>query len=72
MAETEVKEGQTYEESGKGVKFPRIIKIRKVTELSKRQYVYYVAENETAKAIHPNGGFTPLDSFVTMWSLQGK
>ncbi len=70
MAETEIKEGQIYQESEAKVKFPRIIKIRKVTELAKRQYVYYIAENECAKAIHPNGGFTPLDTFTSVWTLQ--
>jgi hypothetical protein len=70
MAEIEVKEGQLYKERTKGVKFPRIIKVRKVEKMGSGSldYVFYMAENQAAMAAHPNGGFIPLESFLEVWT----
>lgn len=67
MSKTEVKEGGLYQDADIKAKFPRIIKIKKITEMGSQQYVYYVADNEAAKAIHPNGGMIPMDSFLDAW-----
>jgi hypothetical protein len=65
-----VKEGQLYKERTKGVKFPRIIKVRKVEKMGSGtlDYVFYMAENQAAQAAHPNGGFIPLESFLDIWA----
>lgn len=59
--------GDLYTERKNGVKFPRIIRIRKLEKIVSEDYVYFMAENEVAKAIHPNGGFVPLDGFKMAW-----
>lgn len=66
MKESEVKEGQLYREKG-DVKFPRVVRIRKVEKIGPRDYVYIEAQNQAAMAAHPNGGFLPLESFFTVW-----
>lgn len=68
MSETQVKEGELYQESNEKSKFPQIIRIKKITDMGSKPYVYYVADNEVAKSIHPNGGMIPLDSFLDVWS----
>jgi hypothetical protein len=67
MPKTEIKEGQLYKERTKGVKFPRIIKVRKIDQMGPLTYVFYMAENQAAQAIHPNGGFIPIDTFLDVW-----
>lgn len=62
-----VKEGELYKERDPKVKFPRIIKIRKIAPMGSLSYVFFVAENQAAQAIHPNGGFVPVESFLTLW-----
>ena len=62
-----IKEGELYRECDPKVKFPRIIKVRKIAQMGSLSYVFFVAENQAAKAIHPNGGFMPVDSFPTLW-----
>ena len=67
MSNTPVKEGELYQDSNPKAKYPRIIRIKKITNMGSKPYVYYVADNEAAKAIHPNGGMIPLDSFLDVW-----
>jgi hypothetical protein len=62
-----VREGELYKERNPKVKFPRIIKIRKIAQMGSLSYVFFVAENQAAQAIHPNGGFIPVESFLTLW-----
>ena len=69
MSSTEVKEGQLYRERTNGVKYPRIVRVRKVTNIGPNPYVYYMAENSAAQAIHPNGGMIPLSGFLEVWTL---
>jgi hypothetical protein len=65
-----VKAGQSYKERTKGVKFPRIIKVRKIEKMGSGSldYVFFMAENQAAQAAHPNGGFIPLESFLEVWT----
>ena len=72
MAKVEVKEGQLYKERTKGAKFPRIIKVRKIDKMGPLTYVFYMAENQSAMAAHPNGGFIPLESFLKVWEPAGS
>jgi hypothetical protein len=67
MQDVQVKEGQLYKEKTPGVKFPRIIRVRKIEIMGSLPYVFYMAENQAAQAIHPNGGFIPLESFLKVW-----
>jgi len=62
-----VKEGELYRERDPKVKFPRIIKVRKIAQMGSLSYVFFIAENRAAQAIHPNGGFMPVDSFPSVW-----
>jgi len=66
--ETEVKEGSLYKEREGKEKYPRIIRIKRVEKLGPMTYVFFMAENQKAQAIHPNGGFIPLDSFFKIWA----
>jgi hypothetical protein len=66
--EITIKEGQIYKERTPGVKFPRIIRVRKITKMGTTDYVLYMAENQVAQAAHPNGGFIPLSSFLEVWA----
>ena len=63
----EIKAGTLYRETDKQVKFPRIVKIKKLAEIGPLTYVYFMAENQAAQAIHPNGGFLPIDNFLRVW-----
>jgi hypothetical protein len=67
QAALEIKEGTLYKERDPNVKFPRIIKIRKIAQMGSLSYVFFMADNQAAKAIHPNGGFVPVDSFLKVW-----
>ena len=64
---TEVKEGELYKERNEGIKYPRIIRVRKLAKMGSLKYVFFMAENQKAQSIHPNGGFLPLDSFFDLW-----
>ena len=66
--EMQVKEGELYKERKQGVKFPRVVRARKITKMGPLTYVFYMAENQVAQAAHPNGGFIPLESFLTVWA----
>ncbi|HEY4485363.1 MAG TPA: hypothetical protein VI702_03445 [Nitrospiria bacterium] len=63
----QIKEGELYKERAPGVKFPRIVRIRKIAPMGPLSYVFYMAENQAAMAAHPNGGFIPFESFLTLW-----
>lgn len=65
--ETTAKVGQVFIERASGVKFPRIVKLRKIEKFGALDYVYFMAENQAAQTIHPNGGFTPMESFLKSW-----
>lgn len=65
--ETPVKEGELYKERRPGVKFPRVIRVRKIAKMGPMNYVFFMAENQAAQSAHPNGGFTPIKSFLTVW-----
>jgi len=67
QTKTEIKEGGFYKDRDPKAKFPRIIKVRKIAQMGSLSYVFFVAENQAAKSIHPNGGFIPADSFLSMW-----
>ena len=64
----QVKEGELYKERKQGVKFPRVVRVRKIAKMGPVDYVFFMAENQVAQAAHPNGGFIPLDSFFTVWT----
>lgn len=66
--EKKVQEGSLYKERTAGVKFPRIIRVKKIEKIGTADYVYFMAQNQAAQIIHPNGGFIPLDSFLTAWA----
>ena len=66
--ETEVKEGLLFKERDEKEKHPRIIRIKRVEKMGPITYVFFMAENQSAQSIHPNGGFTPLDSFIKIWA----
>lgn len=68
MQQTQVKEGTLYKERTKGIKFPRIIRVRKINKMGPMTYVFYMAENQAAMQAHPNGGFIPLESFLEVWT----
>jgi hypothetical protein len=72
MQQTEIKEGTLYKERTKGVKFPRIIMVRKIDKMGPLTYVFFMAENQAAMAAHPNGGFIPLETFLEVWSPVGS
>ena len=63
----EIKEGQLYRDRDPKAKFPRIIKVRKIAQMGSLSYVFFVADNQAAKAIHPNGGFIPAETFLSVW-----
>jgi hypothetical protein len=65
----QIKEGELYQERTQGVKYPRIIRIRKVAKMGPGDYVFFMAENQVAQAAHPNGGFIPIESFLDAWKL---
>jgi hypothetical protein len=65
--EPKIKDGALYRETDKQVKFPRIIRVKKLAEIGPLTYVYFMAENQAAQAIHPNGGFLPIDNFLRVW-----
>ena len=69
MQETQIqiREGSLFKERTPGVKFPKVIRVRKVGKMGPLIYVFFMAENQAAQAAHPNGGFIPLDSFLTVW-----
>ncbi len=66
--DSKIKEGTLYKECTPGVKLPRVIRIRKIAKMGPREYVFFMAENQVAQAAHPNGSFTPLESFLTVWT----
>ena len=68
MQQTGIKEGTLYKERAKGAKFPRIIKVRKISKMGPLTYVFYMAENQSAQSAHPNGGFIPLETFLEVWT----
>jgi hypothetical protein len=68
MAAPKVKEGDLFQERTEGAKYPRIVRVRKVTDIGPNAYVYYMAENPAAQAIFPNGGMIPLSEFVKVWA----
>ena len=72
MQQAQVREGELYKEITKGVKFPRIIKVRKISKMGPQTYVFYMAENQAAQSAHPNGGFIPVDSFFALWAPCGS
>lgn len=65
--EIQVKEGELYRERKQGVKFPRVVRVRKIAKMGPLDYVFFMAENQAAQSAHPNGGFIPLDGFLTVW-----
>jgi hypothetical protein len=67
MEQTQIKQGQLFKERAKEMKFPRIIRVRKVAKMGPEDYVFFMAENQAAQSIHPNGGFIPLTSFLKVW-----
>ena len=69
MAATQVKEGQLYQEREEGKKFPRVIRIKKITNIGPNPYIYFMADNQRAQSIHPNGGMIPLSAFLEVWAL---
>ena len=68
MKKTEVKEGTTYQERSDTMKFPRVIRVKKITKIGPNPYVYFMAENQRAQSIHPNGGMIPLEVFLDVWT----
>lgn len=62
-----IKEGELYKERKEG-KFPRVIRVRKLAKMGDLMYVFFMAENQRAQSIHPNGGFVPVDSFFDEWT----
>ena len=66
--EAQVKEGELYKERNETARFPRIIRVRKIAKMGSLAYVFFMAENQTAQAAHPNGGFIPLESFLDTWA----
>jgi hypothetical protein len=66
--EAQIKEGALYRERKEGVKFQRIIRVRKIAKMGPLTYVFFMAENQVAQSAHPNGGFIPLDSFFDLWA----
>lgn len=69
MQETQVqvREGSLFRERTPGVKYSKVIRVRKVGKMGQLLYVFFMAENQAAQSAHPNGGFIPLDSFLTVW-----
>jgi hypothetical protein len=65
--EPQIKAGELYRERDKKVKFPRVIRVRKIAKMGSLSYVFFMAENQVAQSIHSNGGFVPVDSFLTAW-----
>jgi hypothetical protein len=63
----EITAGALFKERTSGVKFPRIIRVRKIEKMGPLDYVFYMAENQAAQAAHPNGGFTPKSAFLQLW-----
>lgn len=63
----EVKVDQLYREWDDRIKFPRVVRVRKILDMGGRPYVLFMAENQSAMAVHPNGGFTPLEIFPKLW-----
>ena len=63
----QAKVGDAFKERTEGVKHPRVVKIRKIEKFGSLDYVYFMADNQAAQIIHPNGGFTPLENFLTVW-----
>lgn len=63
----EVKVGTKYKEKNAAVKFPKIITVRKIQEIGSITHVQFMAENAAAQAAHPNGGFTPIETFLDVW-----
>ena len=51
-----------------GIKFPRVIRVKKITNIGPNPYIYFMAENQRAQSIHPNGGMIPLDAFLEVWT----
>jgi len=72
MQEVQIKEGELYKERKEGVKFPRVIRVRKISKMGPLMYVFYMAENQAAQSAHPNGGFIPVDSFFALWAPCGS
>ncbi len=70
--ESQIKEGELYKERRAGVKFPRVIRVRKTAKMGPLMYVFYMAENQAAQAAHPNGGFIPIESFLEVWEPTGS
>lgn len=68
MAAAEVKEGELYQERDKTAKHPRIIRIKRVTDIGPNKYVYYMAENPVAQSMYPNGGMIPMAEFFNEWA----
>lgn len=63
----EIKADALFRERNDNVKFPRIIRVRKIDKMGATDYVFFMAENTAAMAAHPNGGFVPKDSFLLSW-----
>jgi hypothetical protein len=72
MQEVQIKEGELYKERKEGIKFPRVIRVRKISKMGPQTYVFYMAENQAAQSAHPNGGFIPVDSFFALWAPCGS
>lgn len=66
--ETQAKEGGLYTECTEGVKFPRVIRVKRIEKMGPLTYVFFEAANQAAQAAHPNGGFIPFDSFSLVWT----
>lgn len=70
----EIKVGNLYKQKTvkkDGIKFPKIVKIRKIQEMGKITHVQFMADNAAAQSAHPNGGFIPIESFLTLWEPVG-
>lgn len=63
----EITEGKKYKEKNPAIKFPKVVKVRKIQNLGKITHVQFMAHNAAAQAAHPNGGFIPIDSFLKVW-----
>ncbi len=66
--QVQIHEGSLYRERAPSSKFPRIIRVKKIGEMGPNTYVFFFAENPAAQSAHPNGGFMPVESFLTLWA----
>ncbi len=63
----EISVGNKYKEKTEGIKFPKIVKVRKIQDMGKITHVQFMADNPAAQSAHPNGGFIPIESFLKVW-----